>query len=65
MPKTKESRKSQAIRKATEVGAQATRIAEHYTCLLGGANAERILKLAYEKVKVKNVLLQEKYKEAK
>ncbi len=49
--------------KAYEIVDGARKAADRYTCYFGGMNAERILKLAHEKVKAKNDLLKIKYKE--
>lgn len=49
--------------KTQEIVDEARKAAERYTCQLGGHNAERVLRLAYQKVKAKNDLLREKYKE--
>lgn len=51
--------------KSQEIVEAAQTVADNYMCICGRDNAERILKLAYEKVKAKNVLLAEKYKEIK
>lgn len=51
--------------KSQEIVEAAQTVADNYVCICGRENAERILKLAWEKVKVKNVLLQEKYGEEK
>lgn len=49
--------------KSTQIISEAQTIADRYTCSCGGDNAERILKLAWEKVKAKNDLLKKKYEE--
>ncbi len=49
--------------KSYEIVDEARKAADKFTCQLGGHNAERVLKLAYEKVKAKNDLLKIKYKE--
>ncbi len=50
---------------AAELSPAATRAADKYTGYFGGASAERMLKLAYEIVRAKNVLLKQKYDEGK
>lgn len=50
--------------KSTEIIKHAQTTADKFICWVGGGNAERILKLAWEKVKAKNTLLKEKYKES-
>jgi len=51
--------------KPQEAIQKAQQIADKYTCSYGGFNAERILKLAWEKVRAKNKLLKEKYGDRK
>ncbi len=49
--------------KAQEIVNAAQAAADNYVCCCGGESAEKVLKLAYEKVKAKNDLLREKYQE--
>ena len=51
--------------KSHEIVDEARKAADKFTCQLGGHNAERILKLAYQKVKAKNDILKIKYEETK
>ena len=50
-------------KKIQEIITMAQSTADKFTCHLGAENAERVLKLAHEKVKAKNDLLRKKYKE--